>query len=160
MVNNTIDFAQFKPQVPTKKKEPDSILMEKKKPIAMKIFENGAKSTNWHFGEKRFTKPGEFSFEALEIYVRDARGNEVVAYTIGRYVIEKGQRTNWLVYNTNALYQIMNGDAWVMIAEDGKVLEQTEYVCVPQETRHAILNQSTGVPCKVELIFPGEISIE
>ena len=143
-----------------KKKDPDHVIMEKKKPIAQKKFENGATSTNWHFGEKRFTKPGEYSFETLEIFVRDAQGNDAVAYTIGKYIIEPGKRTNWLTYNVNTMYQIKNGQAWMMIGEDGKVLESTEVICVPLETRHCILNQSTGVPCDVELIFPGEIEID
>lgn len=114
-------------------------------------------STNWNFGKVLFNNDA-YTFKVLEVEIPDATtGSTFPGYTIGQYIIQGDRKTKWLEYNKNALYYIRYGVAWFMIGEEGAVLPAGNYICVPENTRHSVLNKSTTAELKIDLIFGGRI---
>lgn len=143
---------------PVKNPTPPKIPIPKVTLGNIKEFDNGIKATNWKFGVTQYDDK-DFNFKTLEVLIKDKRGDERPAYTIGRYIIRPNSKTKWTVYDKNALYYIRTGSAWFLIGEDGKPLTIMYYVCVPSETRHIIANQSQNMDCIVEVVFPGQIML-
>ena len=114
-------------------------------------------STNWNFGKVLY-KDDACAFKILEVEVPDATtGATFPGYTVGQYIIQGDRKTKWLKYNKNALYYIRYGVAWFMIGEEGAVLTAGNYICVPENTRHSVLNKSSTAELKIDLIFGGRI---
>ena len=122
-------------------------------------FDSGIKAVTWYDGKRVYTDEEKFTFSILEVTIVDKMGDEVPAYTIGRYNIKPNQRTRWTSYNVNALYYVRTGEAWFLIGEDGNVIKNMYWLTVPANTRHMITNQSAVNNAIVELIFPGKIMV-
>lgn len=118
---------------------------------------NDVISTNWNFGKVLFQNDA-YLFKVLEVEIPDTTTGETYpGYTIGQYIIAGDRKTKWLEYNKNALYYIRSGTAWFMIGEEGAVLTAGNYICVPENTRHSVLNKNASVELKIDLIFGGRI---
>lgn len=120
----------------------------------IKTLAKGIKATNFKFSQKVY-EDEDYTFRKLDINVTD----EVVAYTVGQYVIKGEASTKWIAYNKDALYYIRRGKAWVLIGDGDSTLEAGYYVCVPKDTRHKILNNFNDSELIVDLIFPGQIVV-
>lgn len=119
---------------------------------------NDVISTNWNFGKVIF-QDDAYAFRILEIEIPDSTtGGTMTGYSVGQYIIKGDRKTKWLEYNQNALYYIRKGVAWFMIGDEGAVLLAGNYICVPRNTKHSILNKNTSVGLQVDLIFGGRIA--
>jgi mannose-6-phosphate isomerase-like protein (cupin superfamily) len=103
----------------------------------------------------------KFSFRTVELPIRDEySGSNVIAYSVGEYLVQPDSQTKWVAYNVNALYQVVYGEPWFLIGDEGKTIPLGHYIVVPKATRHCIYNKSVNIECKVHIIFPGEIGIK
>lgn len=123
-------------------------------------YESGIRSASIEHARLLYNSK-KFSFRTVELPIRDEySGSNVVAYSVGEYLVQPDSQTKWVAYNVNALYQVVYGEPWFLIGDEGKTIPLGHYIVVPKATRHCIYNKSVNIECKVHIIFPGEIGIK